>query len=194
MQRIWQWKFASPPAAIWPSMADTAPLQRSGRSAQARDHRDPASRRLRGLRRPAAQGAGHHRMAGASGQLDRRAVVRALPRFPQRPVPLLCATFELTPEGGGSRGIYKLEAVPSGILWVGSCLLAGGFLQKAGRTFAKLAAEADSYRPGPAARALRLRPAGAGCRTTQGRVAQMVKAIEATPNGHGLARSSPTTC
>ena len=24
MQRVWEWKFASPPAAIWPSMADTA--------------------------------------------------------------------------------------------------------------------------------------------------------------------------
>ena len=24
MQRVWEWKFAAPPAAIWPSMADTA--------------------------------------------------------------------------------------------------------------------------------------------------------------------------
>jgi class 3 adenylate cyclase len=185
MQRIWQWKFASPPAAIWPSMADTA---RFNEAAAIPKHEIIETPRPDG----SVDYAGRLRKGPITIEWTERPVNWIAEQwfehcrdFRNGPFRSLCATFELTPENGGSRGVYKLEATPSGLL--GQLLLWSGFLQKAGRTFAKLAAEADSYAQGQ-----RQQPftydAPAIDAATQGRVAQMVKEIEATPNGHGLAQ------
>lgn len=185
MQRVWEWRFASPPAAIWPSMADTA---RFNEAAALPKHEI--------IETPQPDGsvayAGRLRKGPVTIEWAERPVNWVAEQrfehcrdFRNGPFRSLCATFELTPDNGGSRGVYKLEAVPSGLL--GRLLLLGGFLEKAGRTFARLAAEADSYgqgqRPQPFAY-----EAPAIDVATQGRVAQMVKDIDASANGHGLAR------
>ena len=185
MQRVWEWKFASPPAAIWPSMADTA---RFNEAAALPKHEIIETPRPDG----SVDFAGRLRKGPVTISWQERPVnwiseqwFEHCRDFRNGPFRTLCATFELTPDGGGSRGVYKLEAVPSGIL--GRLLLAGGFLEKAGRTFAKLAAEADSFAQGqlPVPFAYDPPPVDGAI---QGRVAQMVKAIDATPNGHGLAQ------
>jgi class 3 adenylate cyclase len=185
MQRVWEWKFAAPPAAIWPSMADTA---RFNEAAAMPKHEIVETPRPDG----SVDFAGRLRKGPVTIEWQERPVNWISEQwfehrrdFRNGPFRSLCATFELTPEGDGSRGIYKLEAVPSGIL--GRLLLAGGFLEKAGRTFAKLAAEADSFAQGQRTEPFAYDPPPVD-RATQGRVAQMVKAIDATPNGHGLGR------
>jgi class 3 adenylate cyclase len=185
MQRIWQWKFASPPAAIWPSMADTA---RFNEAAAIPKHEIIETPRPDG----SVDYAGRLRKGPITIEWTERPVNWIAEQrfehcrdFRNGPFRSLCATFELTPENGGSRGVYKLEAEPSGV--VGRLLLWTGFLQKAGRTFAKLAAEADSYAQGQRQQPFTYDPPAVDA-ATQGRVALMVKEIEATPNGHGLAQ------
>ena len=185
MQRVWEWKFASPPAAIWPSMADTA---RFNEAAAMPKHEIIETPRPDG----SVDFAGRLRKGPVTIEWQERPVnfiseqwFEHCRDFRNGPFRTLCATFELTPEGGGSRGVYKVEAVPSGIL--GRLLLAGGFLEKAGRTFAKLAAEADAFAQGQRPEPFAYDPPPVDA-TTQGRVAQMVTAIDATPNGHGRAQ------
>jgi class 3 adenylate cyclase len=185
MQRVWEWKFASPPAAIWPSMADTA---RFNEAAALPKHEIIETPRADG----SVDFAGRLRKGPVTICWQERPVnwiseqwFEHCRDFRNGPFRSLCATFELTPEGGGSRGVYKLVAVPSGIL--GRLLLAGGFLEKAGRTFAKLAAEADSFAQGQRPEPFDYDPPPVDV-ATQGRVAQMAKAIDATPNGHGLGK------
>jgi len=185
MQRIWQWKFASPPAAIWPSMADTA---RFNEAAAIPKHEIIETPRADG----SVDYAGRLRKGPVTIEWTERPVNWVVEQwfehcrdFRNGPFRSLCATFELTPDNGGGRGVYKLEALPSGLL--GRVLLLGGFLDKAGRTFAKLAAEADSYAQGQREQPFAF-DAPAVDAATQGRVAQMVKDIDASANGHGLAR------
>jgi class 3 adenylate cyclase len=185
MQRVWEWKFASPPAAIWPSLADTA---RFNEAAALPKHEIIETPRPDG----SVDFAGRLRKGPVTICWQERPVnwiseqwFEHCRDFRNGPFRSLCATFELTPDGGGSRGIYKLEAIPSGIL--GRLLLAGGFLEKAGRTFARLAAEADSFAQGQRPEPFAYDPPPVDG-AIQGRVAQMVKAIDATPNGHGLGQ------
>lgn len=185
MQRVWEWNFASPPAAIWPSMADTA---RFNEAAALPKHEIIETPRADG----SVDFAGRLRKGPVTICWQERPVnwiseqwFEHCRDFRNGPFRSLCASFELTPAGGGSRGVYKLVAVPSGIL--GRLLLAGGFLEKAGRTFAKLAAEADSFAQGQRPEPFAYDPPPVDG-ATQNRVAQMVKAIDATPNGHGLGQ------
>ena len=185
MQRVWEWKFASPPAAIWPSLADTA---RFNEAAALPKHEIIETPRPDG----SVDFVGRLRKGPVTISWQERPVnwiseqwFEHCRDFRNGPFRSLCATFELTPDGGGSRGIYKLEAVPSGIL--GRLLLAGGFLEKAGRTFARMAAEADSFAQGQRPEPFAYDPPPVDG-AIQGRVAQMVKTIDGTPNGHGLGQ------
>jgi class 3 adenylate cyclase len=185
MQRVWVWKFVSPPAAIWPSMADTA---RFNEAAALPKHEIIETPRPDG----SVDFAGRLRKGPLTIEWQERPVNWISEQwfehrrdFRNGPFRSLSASFELTPDGGGSRGAYKVEMVPSGIL--GRLLLAGGFMNKTGRTFARMAAEADQFAQGqrPEPYAYEAPPVDPA---TEGRVAQMVRAIDATPNGHGLAR------
>jgi class 3 adenylate cyclase len=185
MQRVWEWRFASPPAAIWPSMADTA---RFNEAAALPKHEIIETPRPDG----SVDYAGRLRKGPITIEWTERLVNWVAEQrfehcrdFRNGPFRSLCATFELTPDNGGSRGVYKIDAVPSGLL--GRMLLLGGFLETAGRTFAKLAAEADSYAQGQRQQPFAYE-APAIDSATQGRVAQMVNDIDASANGHGLAR------
>jgi class 3 adenylate cyclase len=105
--------------------------------------------------------------------------------FRNGPFASLCATFELSPAGAGSRGAYTLTVEPANLL--GAAILAGGFFANAGRTFGKLAAEANEFAAGNRAEPFD-HPVPPVVPETARRVEAMVAAIEATPNGHGMAR------
>ncbi|MBI1179269.1 MAG: hypothetical protein GC201_01845 [Alphaproteobacteria bacterium] len=60
----------------------------------------------------------------------------------------LTARFDLTPEGAGCHGYYRLEVEPRGVL--GRLILAAGFMRGAERGFRRLAAQAEAFARGSA--------------------------------------------
>ncbi len=181
----WVWHFDAPPAEIWPIMADTA---RFNEAAALPKHDIEEI--------PQADGSvlylGRLKRGPLTLQWREKPVnwVHAqwfehCREFRNGPFRSLCATFELAPEGAGSRGVYVLAVAPANLL--GTAILAGGFFSNAGRTFAKLAAEANQFAMGMRAEPFD-HPVPAASPEASRRVDAMVAAIDATPNGHRLAR------
>src|SRR5215470_4418033 len=184
-RRSWVWRFERSPAEIWPLMADTA---RFNEAAALPKHEieeipqaDGSVLYLGRLKRGPFTLAWQEKPVNwIDGQWFEHCRV-----FRNGPFKSLCATFELARDGEGSRGSYTLTVEPAGLL--GLAALAGGFFRGAGRNFGRLAAQADAFaaghRPEPFEHAVPV----VGPETAQ-RVDAMVAAIEATPNGHRLAR------
>src|SRR5262249_3072131 len=102
------------------------------------------------------------------------------------PLREICATFRIAPEGdGGSSGTYLLQAEAANA--IGQVILATGFFPAAERNFTKLAGEANAFARGQAATPFAV-PAPRLPEAAVERAARIVDEIEATPNGHGLAR------
>ena len=184
-RRTWVWHFDRPPEDIWPLMADTA---RFNEAAALPKHEIEEI--------PQADGSvlylGRLKRGPVTLEWQEKPVnwVHAqwfehCREFRNGPFKSLCASFELGGEGAGSRGAYTLAVQPANAL--GLAILAGGFFAKSARTFGKLAAEANEFALGR-----REEPFDHAVpelnRETGRRVDAMVAAIEATPNGHGLAR------
>ena len=184
-RRTWVWHFERPPSEIWPIMADTA---RFNEAAALPKHDIEEI--------PQADGSVLY-----LGRLKRgpfTLVWREKPvnwidsqwfehcrEFRNGPFKSLCATFELAPEGAGSRGTYTLTVAPANLL--GTAILAGGFFRNAGRNFGRLAAQANQFAAGMRPEPFDHAVPPVGPENAQ-RVDAMVAAIEATPNGHRLAR------
>ena len=104
--------------------------------------------------------------------------------FRNGPLAYLCATLRLFPEDGGCRCEYTVDVAPRNP--IGRLLLATGFFAQIERIFAPLAENAAQFARGERETAFTCkRP-----RLTRGardRSADMVRAIESTPHGHGLA-------
>ncbi len=184
-RRTWVWHFDRPPAEIWPVMADTA---RFNEAAALPKHDIEEI--------PQADGSvvflGRLKRGPFTLQWREKPVnwvhgqwFEHCREFRNGPFASLCAAFELSPAGAGSRGVYTLTVEPANLL--GAVLLAAGFFTSAGRTFAKLAAEANQFAAGMRADPFDHRVPPASPETAR-RVEAMVAAIEATPNGHRLAR------
>src|SRR5262245_51065504 len=184
-RRTWVWHFERPPAEIWPIMADTARFNEAAalpkHDIEEIPQADGSVLYLGRLKRgPFTLVWQEKPVNWIDGQWFEHC--RA---FRNGPFKSLCATFELAPDEQGSRGTYTLTVEPAGV--PGLAILAGGFFRSAGRNFGRLAAQANQFaaglRPEPFDHAVPpLSP------ETAQRVDAMVAAIEATPNGHRLAR------
>jgi class 3 adenylate cyclase len=184
-RRTWVWHFERPPAEIWPIMADTARFNEAAalpkHDIEEIPQADGSVLYLGRLKRgPITLVWQEKPVNWIDGQWFEHCRV-----FRNGPFKSLCATFALAPAGPGSRGTYTLTVEPRNPL--GTAILAGGFFRGAGRNFGRLAGQANQFatgmRPEPFDHAV---PA-VGPETAQ-RVDAMVAAIEATPNGHRLAR------
>ncbi len=182
--RTWTWHFDLPASAVWPAMADTA---RFNEAAGLPKHE------IEELPQPDGSVLFHGRMKRGPLTIAWREKpvnwvydhwFEHCRIFDKGPLQSLCASFELSPEGAGCRGIYKLEAAPSGLF--GRLLLATGFFRSAGATFATLAADARQFAAGQRAEPFSYRPPPVSAALAS-RIAAMVAEIEATPHGHGLA-------
>ena len=184
-RRSWVWHFERPPAEIWPIMADTARFNEAAalpkHDIEEVPQADGSVLYLGRLRRgPFTLVWQEKPVNWIDGQWFEHCRV-----FRNGPFKSLCATFELAADGQGSRGTYTLTVEPAGLL--GLAALAGGFFRSAGRNFGRLAGQANEFaagmRPEPFDHAVPpVSPEAAQ------RVDAMVAAIEATPNGHRLAR------
>ena len=115
-RRSWVWRFDHPPEAVWSILADTA---RFNEAAGIPKHRITEAQQ--------PDGSVHYLAALRFGPF--RVSWRELPvewvaerrfrhcrEFLAGPFRSLCATLELSPEGGGSRVDYTLEAAPANLL------------------------------------------------------------------------------
>jgi class 3 adenylate cyclase len=181
----WTWRFDKPPSAIWPIMADTA---RFNEAAAIPKHTITET--------PQADGSVVYRGKVKIGPF--RLEWREKPvnwvseqwfehcrAFEKGPLKSLCAHFVLEPSGAGTIGHYRLTAEPAN--WIGKLILAAGFFRSSEKTFGKMAAEANKFASG-ASETPFVYAAPTPTREIAARVDGMVTAIEASGNGHGLAR------
>ncbi|MGH6718974.1 MAG: adenylate/guanylate cyclase domain-containing protein [Alphaproteobacteria bacterium] len=184
VSRTWVWRFAQPPEPVWELLADTKRFNEAAGIAR-HDITETAN----------DDGSVTYKARLPVGPFVLRWEERPLEWVrPQRfihcrvfangPFRSLCASAALTAENGGCRVAYRLDVVPAG--WLGSLILAAGFMRRVGRTFTALADDVRAYldgrgdRPYPAV-PLRL---DEGARA---RLDAMIAQIEATAFGHGLA-------
>lgn len=105
--------------------------------------------------------------------------------FQRGPLALLCAGLVLEQTADGCQGRYRIVAEPANL--IGEFMLrSGGFFAVAGRTFTRIADDARAFALGQRARPFAT-PPPALAPGARPRVAAMVRQIEATPHGHGLA-------
>ena len=185
-RRSWTWRFDQPAAAIWPVLADTARFNEAARlpkhAIEEVPQADGSVRFFGRLRKGPIRLEWEER---PTNWVSERWLEHCR-YFSRGPLVSLCARFELADTADGCTGNYGIEVEARGLLgflMVGS----GAFLRSAGKSFGKMAAEASAFVAG--AREMPFDyTAPEVAPETRRRVAAMVAAIEATPNGHGLAR------
>ena len=185
--RSWTWRFKNPPAAIWPLLADTA---RFNEAANLPRHKITEI--------PGPDGAvayyGEVKMGPFDIKWQERPVnwvseqfFEHIRDFSSGPLAQLCAHLEIKADAktGGAIGTYTLRAAPRN--WIGRLLLATRFFSSSGETFGRMVAEADRYAAGETPTVFTY-AAPAISPETRAKIDRMVAEIEATPNGHNLAR------
>ncbi len=181
----WTWHFDRPPADIWPLLADTA---RVNEVAHFPKHTITEI--------PQPDGSVQYFGRAKVGPFDikwRDKPVNWVSEqwfehcrtFSSGPLKSLCAQFSLEPNDEGARGHYRISAEPANL--IGRLILGTRFFSSAGKTFGRIAREANSFAKGDSA-VLFSYAAPAPKPEVTARVARMVQEIDASPNGHGLAQ------
>lgn len=184
-ERSWIWRFDAPPGPVWAAMADTA---RFNEAAGLPKHRI--------VETPRPDGSVEYVGIGRQGPFDmewREHPVNWVHErwfehrrsFTKGPLRTVCARFKVTPENGGTRGDYSVEAEAANP--IGRLILATGFFPAIERDFGRLAREANDYARGRAESPFQIPPPTLPEGAVE-RAAMLVAQIEATPHGHGLAR------
>jgi class 3 adenylate cyclase len=182
--QTWEWEFKHSPAAMWPLLADTA---RFNEAARLPKHQITEV--------PQADGSVHYFGSAKVGPFDVRWQEKPVNwvneqwfeharYFQSGPLKTLSAELHLEPNGNGCSARYTVLIEPANLL---GRLMLGKMLSSTKATFGRLAQEAEAFVAGE-----RERPfpyaAPAISDEARRRVDKMVAEIDATPNGHGLAR------
>lgn len=189
--REFVWEFDAPVEAVWPSLADT---QRFNEAAGLPKHKIREEMRDDGSVRFFAQA-----KVGAVALAWEEVPVewvhgkwfRHERRFSRGPLASIVATaeFENLDAGdtasGRSRCRYTLEATPANLL--GRVVLATRFFPSAEKNFATLAAQINRFAAGLDAHAYSVKTPSLSAEQAD-RLDRLVDAVEASGNGHGLAR------
>jgi class 3 adenylate cyclase len=181
----WTWHFDRPPAEIWPLLADTA---RVNEAAKVPKH---AITEI-----PQPDGSVQYFGRVKMGPFDLRWREKPVNwineqwfehcrYFSSGPLKSLCAEFALEPDGEGSRGHYRMTAEAANL--IGRVILATGFFPASEKTFGRIAREADAFAKGESP-TLFSYAAPEPTPEARARVARIVREIESSANGHGLAR------
>jgi class 3 adenylate cyclase len=181
----WTWHFDRPPAEIWPIIADTARINEAAGIPKHTITEIP-------------QPDGSVRFFGRTrmGPFDlkwREKPVNWVSEqwfehcryFETGPLKSLCAHLTLASKSNGTEGVYRISAEPANL--IGRLLLATGFFPSSGRTFGKIAREANEFAKGERGTPFDF-TAPKPSAEVLARVARLVAEIAATPHGHGLAQ------
>ncbi len=184
--RTIEWRFDRPPEAIWPALADTA---RFNEAAGLPKHGiEQVGQPDGSVRFFARAHKGPFELAWEEIPVEwvDAQWFRHLRIFSKGPIRTLSATLRLEPDGrGGTLGRYTIDATAANLL--GTLMLKTVFLRAAERTFTRLAESARDWAAGERETPFEVAPArlSAGARA---RLDAMLSRIEASANGHGLAR------
>ena len=184
--RTFVWRFDQPPEVMWQALADTARFNEAAglpKHAIEEIAEPDGSMRFIGRARKAIFELEWEEVPVEWVDQD---WFRHLRVFNKGPIATICATLRLeSDDQGGSIGHYLLEASPANLL--GRFILATGFFPAAKKTFTKLAYSARDWAAGERETVFEPPPPSLP-RGARDRAATLVDRIEATPNGHGLAR------
>ncbi len=184
--RTIEWRFDRPPEVIWPALADTA---RFNEAAGLPKHGiEQVGQPDGSVRFFARARKGPFELAWEEIPVEwvDAQWFRHLRIFSKGPIRTLSATLRLEPDGrGGTLGRYTIDATAANLL--GTLMLKTVFLRAAERTFTRLAESARDWAAGERETPFEVAPArlSAGARA---RLDAMLSRIEASANGHGLAR------
>lgn len=184
-RRSWVWEFDHPPATVWPLMADTARLnEASGLPLHTI------------IETPQPDGSVLTTGEGRIGPV--RLAWREIPVtwiagewfehsrvFNRGPLGFLGASLRLEPSARGTKLTYSVTARPAN--WLGRLLLATVFFPGVRRSYDRMAASANAFAKGERDQIFPYDPPAVSADLRQ-RVDRIAAEIEATPNGHGLAR------
>jgi class 3 adenylate cyclase len=182
--QTWEWEFAHPPAAMWPLLADTARFNEAARLPK---------HQITEIAQP--DGSVHYFGSARIGPFDikwREQPVNWVSgewfehtRFFQGgPLKQLSAELRLEPSGRGCRARYSLTIEAANTL---GKLMLGRMFSSTRETFGRMVGEAASFVAGQRSEPFSFKAPAVSDEVTR-RVAAMVAEIEASPNGHGLAR------
>lgn len=142
----WTWQFDQPPEAIWPALADTARFNDAAGlpKHQIREQPQPDGT----VRYTATAKVGPFALAWREIPVEwvTNQRFRHARLFSSGPLKTMIATLVLTPERGGCRADYTLEAEPANP--IGRAILALGFFRSAGQTFERLIGQVKDYAAG----------------------------------------------
>ncbi|HVZ01463.1 MAG TPA: adenylate/guanylate cyclase domain-containing protein [Dongiaceae bacterium] len=185
----WTWHFDAPPSAIWPVMADTA---RFNEAAAVPKHAITETPQSDGsILFEGSLKLGPFRLHWRERPVNwvNEQWFEHCRQFHNGPLKSLCAHFTLEPSGngktGGTIGHYRLAVEPANLL--GRLMLRAGFFRSSGKTFGRLAEEANRFARGDSAAPFAY-SAPPPTAAVAARVRRMVAAIEESGNGHGLAQ------
>ncbi len=184
VSQTWEWTFEHPPAAMWPLLADTARFNEAARLPK---------HQITEIAQP--DGSVHYFGAARIGLFDIRWQEQPVNwvseqwfehtrLFRNGPLKVLIAELRMEPDGAGSRAYYTLRIEPANLL---GRLMLGQMFSSTKATFSRLAREAAAFAAGERSQPFRF-SAPRVSEDAKHRVDRMVAEIEATPNGHGLAR------
>lgn len=183
--KTWVWHFDKPVQVIWPVLSDTA---RFNEAAGLPRHDIIETPRADGSVEYLARARlGPFRLEWEEQPVNwvDRQWFEHCRIFRNGPIDFLCATLKLIAEGDGCRCEYTVDSAARNLL--GRLMLATGFFAQIDRTFTPLIDSARAFADGQRdtyfdCRNPRLTPGA------DARAADIVRCIEATPHGHGLAK------
>jgi class 3 adenylate cyclase len=183
--RSWVWHVDRTAAEMWPLLADTARINEAGKLPRQQIEETPQPDGS--VRYIARARMGPFKLEWREKPVNWVAEqwFEHCRYFTRGPLSLLCATLTLTPEGTGCRVDYTVEAAAAN--WFGQLMLATGFFPAAQRNTDKTIKEAAAFAAGTREVLFEYEPPKTSPEI-EARTERMVSAIEATPNGHGLAR------
>ncbi len=183
--RSWVWHVDRPASELWPLLADTARINEASKLPRQEIEETPQPDGS--VRYTARAKTGPFKLEWrekpvnwVSGQWFEHCRY-----FTRGPLSMLCAVLTVAPEGSGCRIEYKVEAAAAN--WFGLLLLATGFFPAIERSYAKMVKEAAEFAAGQRETPYDYEPPKTSPEV-EARAERLVGAIEATPNGHGLAR------
>jgi len=182
-RRSWQWHLASPPATLWPVIADTARFNEAAKlpKYQVEDILQEDGRVLRLAR--ATVGFIKLEWEELPFEWVRGHSFRQTRLFRKGPLRRFGPIVELRPEGGGTLLSYTLTGEPRGI--VGALLFRLGFLEKGGAVIGRLVKTAGAFLAGQRSHLFDYAPPSLPEGAAE-RVAAAVALIDAGDYGHGL--------
>ena len=184
VSQTWEWEFEHSSAAMWPLLADTA---RFNEAAKVPKHQITEV--------PQADGSVHYFGAVKIGPFDVKWQEKPVNwvseqwfehtrHFQSGPLKLLSAELHVEPTARGCHARYSLTIEPANIL---GKLMLGKIISSTRGTFGRMAEEAAAFVAGQRDQPFTFQAPAIGGEARQ-RVDTMVAEIDASPNGHGLAR------